>query len=448
VAPRRRARPAADPDAASPSRTASADADAPRGVGTSDQARKALTLRSPFDGEEASAGRDPWLPARVARWAAVGDVRRNHKKAQPPSEAPPPPLEQPKAARSNAFWDKLEPYFREITLDDFEALVPAIPTRLDPCFVIPILGSGRDRLSVQQAADPSDVAVVSGNSNSSNLISGKENEDPENHKLHANHESSDFVMRLANGNGTSEEHCHAQGMQEVILQQEDQPAAIHLIDPGGGHEQNLDASLNWLLGARGRFVLTSERPSKKRKLLGADAGLEQLVRLPPLEGEAGPRCDVCCLGESDAASNRMLRCNSCEVSVHQKCYGVQVMPDGYWMCAWCDSICLARSLTLNDEGRIVSMPCVLCPKEKGALKPVKCEPGQTADMNFAHLFCSLWAPEVFVEDMESMEPVSNIGDIPENRTRMVCSLCKVMHGACVRCSHGMLFHSSLYIISK
>ena len=192
-------------------------------------------------------------------------------------------------------------------------------------------------------------------------------------------------------------------------------------------------------------MLTSERPNKKRKLLGADAGLERLVWLPPLPGETGSRCDVCCLGESDTASNRMLHCNSCEVFVHQKCYGVQVMTDGYWMCAWCDSNIFARRMTLNDECRIVSMPCVLCPKEKGALKPVKCDPGRTADggnLNFAHLFCSLWAPEVFVEDMDSMEPVSNIGDIPENRTKMVCSICKVMHGACVRCSHGMYFHSA------
>uniref|UniRef100_A0ACD5ZQC0 Uncharacterized protein n=1 Tax=Avena sativa TaxID=4498 RepID=A0ACD5ZQC0_AVESA len=345
----------------------------------------------------------------------------------------------------------VEPYFREISLEDFEALVPKPPSTsnwLDPCLIIPFVGSGKEQLA--KHVDPSDVAVVAENSNS-NLILGKENEEPENRRVHIRHDthdSSDFVghsMQLANTNGTSDEHCE-QDMQEVILQQGEQPVVIQL-DPGtmrdgvvlSGCKQSLDASLNWLLGARGRFVLTSERPNKKRKLLGADAGLERLVWLPPLPGETGSRCDVCCLREIDMAFNRMLHCNSCQVSVHQKCYGVQVMPDGYWICAWCESNSLARRLTLNDEGRIVSMPCVLCPKEKGALKPVKCDPGQTADggsLNFAHLFCSLWAPEVFIEDMDAMEPVTNIGDIPENRTKMVCSLCKVMHGACVRCSHG------------
>ncbi|XP_071680738.1 uncharacterized protein [Lolium perenne] len=328
----------------------------------------------------------------------------------------------------------MEPYFREMSLDDFEALLPSVSNRLDPCFIIPFVGSGKEQ---RVDLDPSDVAVVAESSNPT-LVSGKENEEPENHSAHANHapqhESSDFVLRssvkLARSNGDSEEHCE----QEVILQQE----AVTQLDPG---KSLADDSLNWLLASRGRFVLTSERPNKKRKLLGADAGLERLVWLPPMPGEAATTCDVCCLGDTDVASNRMLHCSSCKVSVHQRCYGVQVVPDGYWTCAWCDGISSApaRMLSLNDGGRIVSMPCVLCPREKGALKPVKCDPGQAADggnLSFAHLFCSLWAPEVLVEDMDSMEPVTNIGDIPENRTKMVCTLCKVMHGACVRCSHG------------
>jgi hypothetical protein len=335
----------------------------------------------------------------------------------------------------------MEPYFREMSLDDFEALLPSVSNRLDPCFIIPFVGSGKEQ---RVDLDPSDVAVVAESSNPT-LVSGKENEEPENHRPHANHapqhESSDFVLRssvkLARSNGDSEEHCE----QEVILQQE----AVTQLDPG---KSLADDSLNWLLASRGRFVLTSERPNKKRKLLGADAGLERLVWLPPVPGEAATTCDVCCLGDTDVASNRMLHCSSCKVSVHQRCYGVQVVPDGYWTCAWCDGISSApaRMLSLNDGGRIVSMPCVLCPREKGALKPVKCDPGQAADggnLSFAHLFCSLWAPEVLVEDMDSMEPVTNIGDIPENRTKMVCTLCKVMHGACVRCSHGMYFHSVL-----
>ncbi|KAM3194407.1 hypothetical protein ACQJBY_070845 [Aegilops geniculata] len=363
-------------------------------------------------------------------------MRRKHKKAQPPEPAA--AVEQPKA-RSNAFWDRMEPYFRDMTLQDLEMAEPkplSSSNWLDPCLLVPFVGSGKKVL--RRHVDPSDVAVVAENSSSNSM----ELENGMVHSKHDPHESSDFVWNsaeLVNSNGTSGEHCE-QDMQEVILHQDDQPVVIEL-DPGKGDgvvlpglSQNPDSSLSWLLGARGRAVLTSERPNKKRKLLGADAGLEQLVVLPPLEGDSCSKCDVCCLGESDAASNRMLQCNRCKVSVHQKCYGVQVEPDGYWMCALCE-----RRLTQSDAGRIAFMPCVLCSTEKGALKPVKCEPGGIANgdnLNFAHLFCSLWSPEVFVEDMDSMEPIANIEDIPEKRTKMVCTICKIMRGACVRCSHG------------
>jgi hypothetical protein len=49
-----------------------------------------------------------------------------------------------------------------------------------------------------------------------------------------------------------------------------------------------------------------------------------------------------------------------------------------------------------------------------------------------------------VEDMESMEPVTNVGSVQENQWKLVCSICKVKHGVCVRCSHGMYFTLCLH----
>ncbi|CAL5051735.1 unnamed protein product [Urochloa decumbens] len=260
-------------------------------------------------------------------------------------------------------------------------------------------------------------------------------------------ESSDCIgasLELVTRDGSNKENCD-QDMQEVIVQQEEQPVEI-VLDQGRVDgiaprcREHPGPSLSWLLGARGRFVLTSERPNKKRKLLGADAGLDRLVLLPSMEGETDSICDVCCLGESDLVSNRMLHCKNCEISVHQKCYGVHVVPDRFWFCLWCSrNMEMPRRLTRSDTCRTMSMPCVLCPKEKGALKPVKRDPGPSTDggnQEFVHLFCSLWRPEFHVDDMGSMEPVNNIVDTQENQSKLVCSLCKVMHGTCVRCSHG------------
>ncbi|KAL5225734.1 hypothetical protein ABZP36_012373 [Zizania latifolia] len=438
VAPRRRAPPPVDTDAASSSGGPCDDDPPPSfggragagassqeeagGVGPYEQARKALSLRSPFDGEEA-AGRDALLPARVARWAALGDVRKKHKKAQQPEAVAAAVEQQPKvSARSKEFWDLMEPYFREILWDDFKSLMPTpffSNGRLDPFFLMPFVGSANGK-DFGENYDTSYVAIEDESSHlNSNL--GKDSEELESNIAHSKqdvHDSSDFVgrnMELVINKGTNGEH-EEQDMQEVILQEEQQVETE--FDHGRNDavalpqdREELDASLNWLLGARNRFVLTSERPNKKRKLLGADAGLERLVHLPLSEGEAGTTCDVCCLGEICTSSNRMIQCCSCEVSVHQKCYGVHVVPDQPWLCSWCKGIRFARRQTRSDSGRTGVMPCVLCPKEKGALKPVKRDSDQAADGDnpkFVHLFCSLWTPEVVVEDMDSMEPVTNV----------------------------------------
>ncbi|XP_066374764.1 uncharacterized protein, partial [Miscanthus floridulus] len=160
VAPRRRPPLAAAADASPSSSPRKSGEDAPppaggtppaaAGVTPCEQARKALCVRSPFDGEEA-AGRDPWLPSRVARWAVVGDVRKNHKKSQPQQQQPEPapPLEQhPRVpAGCKGFWEQLEPYFREFTAEDFLELVTKhqfCPSQIDPYFVIPVVGSSKE----------------------------------------------------------------------------------------------------------------------------------------------------------------------------------------------------------------------------------------------------------------------------------------------------------------
>jgi len=53
-----------------------------------------------------------------------------------------------------------------------------------------------------------------------------------------------------------------------------------------------------------------------------------------------------------------------------------------------------------------------------------------------------------VEDMESMEPVTNLDSVQENRMKLTCSICKIKHGACVRCSHGMYLHPMSLILLK
>lgn len=202
--------------------------------------------------------------------------------------------------------------------------------------------------------------------------------------------------------------------------------------------------LHWLFGSKHKVLLTSERPSKKRKLLGQDAGLERLVLVGPSKGGSSVYCHACCLSSSCKQSNHFLYCDSCKTCVHQKCYGVQDIPMEGWLCSYCrqqgrNGAELTRKLAQSDKVDSSLSPCVLCPKQGGALKPVGGDVrkiGNSSDVKFAHLFCSLWMPEVYVGNAEMMEPVMNVGEIQSTRRKLVCFLCKVKLGVCIRCSHG------------
>ncbi|KAJ1281194.1 hypothetical protein BS78_04G289000 [Paspalum vaginatum] len=430
------------------------------GVDLHAQATKALALRTPFDGEEA-APRVPTLPARLVSWAGPEDARKKHKKIVPPPPddaalEPPPPQAAAATPAKVGLWDQFEAYFRPVTLADVEMLRPKLPfgySKLDSCMLIPFLGSGNELIN---QAETYDVAVAETSSylgvGGEEVVSSRERGA---HSVHlgsqkqrsdqsTEHDIHDVVVQQMVSDKELNRHRGEHGIHEVSVQlggrlfEVDQAESSHGVVSAQCAEEE-GTSLNWLLGASGRFVLTSERPNKKRKLLGVNAGLEQLVLLPRLGAGVSPSCDVCCLGESSMKSNRIVSCSNCKVSVHQKCYGLHAVPDGQWFCALCTYLESTGRSSNHYAGGTKSMPCVLCPKEKGALKPVKAEPTRNAGVDhlrFVHLFCSLWAPEVFVEDIESMEPVTNVESVQENRMKLTCSICKIKHGACVRCSHG------------
>jgi hypothetical protein len=425
-----------------------------------EQATKALALRTPFEDDEVPP-RNPTLPSRLVSWSWPGDCRKKHKKVEPPPEvaAAERPLEAAVSRPARAgLWEQFEAYFRPVTLDDVEMLRPMFPfcgSKVDSSMLIPFLGSSEELMNEGQTFD---VAVAETSSylgvGGEEVISNRERSGPhlssqkEWRNQSAEQDIHDVVVQQMVSDKELNIQSREQGIHEVAVQLGERPFTAYEAGRISGivSDQCVEeegVSLNWLLGAKGRFVLTSQQPNKKRKLLGVDAGLEQLVLLPRLGPETSPCCDVCCLGESSMESGRIANCSKCKVSVHPKCYGLHAGTDEQWLCAWCTYLESTGWSPSKDAGSTQSMPCVLCPKEKGALKPVKVEPAQNAGIDhvkFVHLFCSLWAPEVFVEDMESMEPVTNLGNVQENRMKLTCSICKVKHGACVRCSHGMCFH--------
>lgn len=53
-------------------------------------------------------------------------------------------------------------------------------------------------------------------------------------------------------------------------------------------------------------------------------------------------------------------CGSCNIPVHQSCYGIEQLPEGDWICYNCDIFGFKRGLLVQ---------CSVCPKKGGVMKP-------------------------------------------------------------------------------
>ncbi|XP_010245078.1 PREDICTED: uncharacterized protein LOC104588727 isoform X2 [Nelumbo nucifera] len=413
------------------------------------QARKALSERCPYESDDVPPSRVSTLPVGLADFLSkYSDGRKKHKKSHSEAVAKKASghgaVSQPQVSN---IWVEMEDYFRPVMLNDIDNLF-ALGTPL-----------GYSAADLSRFSIPKVREAVEGNVDSSSTAGTDAN------AVEVEVKPAIGANELENARTVAEEAVVPEDteMEEPVseevgdkeIKEEEQYMEI---DSGGADilpQEEMTSSvmpssfplwpsLEWLLGSRNKILLTSERPSKKRKLLGGDAGLERLVVARPSEGQGSFVCHVCCLGETGEQSNQLLVCGSCNASVHQKCYGVQNVPDVSWLCSWCKQQAdvktgLLGKGTVGNGNGLFSRPCVLCPKQGGALKPLGkdgVESKSGGAVKFAHLFCCQWMPEVYVKDTKIMEPIMNVESIKDTRRKLVCNLCKVKYGVCIRCSHG------------
>ncbi|XP_004515667.1 uncharacterized protein [Cicer arietinum] len=368
------------------------------------QARKALSERSPHDAaEETSTSAVVTLPSGLASLLnRNGDNRKRNKK----SHAGGGDKKKKKSSRASDklrcsnVWVETEEYFRDLTLSDIDTLFEVTSSdslASRECFTIPHLGNARRLNVVINSEDEKKVDPML------NIVSS---ENGDKAVEDANNENGSLVIELIDV-----------AALERALPQDDNNCNAY---------DDSCVSLEWFLGCRDKISLTSERPSKKRKLLGGDAGLEKVLMTIPCDGDQ-LYCHYCGRGDSGRDSNQLIVCASCKVAVHRKCYGIQGDVDESWLCSWCE-----QKGDVDDS----ASPCVLCSKKGGALKPVNSVVESVGSVQFVHLYCSLWMPEVYIDDLKKMEPVMNVGGIKETRRKLICNVCKLKCGACLRCSHG------------
>ncbi|XP_047179228.1 uncharacterized protein LOC124846061 isoform X1 [Vigna umbellata] len=397
------------------------------------QARKALSERSPFDVAEETSTSALTLPSGLAGLLnRQTDNRRRPKKSHSGGQKRKSSTRanQKKPEDSN-IWIETEEYFRDLTLADIDLLLEFSRTSslASQDFSIPLLGNVPTYNAVRsysekemEPAPKVSVGVGGEDEKKDDLVGGED-------------EKKDDLVGSEDAKKVGE-----------AVESEDGLLVIEAIDdavveqPCPRDDRNQDSSdsaisLEWFLGRRNKLSLTSQRPSKKRRLLSVEAGLEKVIMSCPYD-EGQPFCHYCGRGDTGSDSNRLIVCAACKMAVHGKCYGVHEGVDEAWLCSWCKQ--------MGDVDESVN-PCVLCPKKGGALKPVYSSVKGAGSASFVHLFCSLWMPEVYIDDLEKMEPVMNVGEVKETRKKLVCSVCKSKCGACVRCSHGSCrtsFHPS------
>ncbi|KAL1497078.1 hypothetical protein ABEB36_008098 [Hypothenemus hampei] len=134
----------------------------------------------------------------------------------------------------------------------------------------------------------------------------------------------------------------------------------------------------------------------------------------------------CCVCSDDRgwSENPLVYCDgqSCNVAVHQACYGIVSVPTGPWFCCKCES-----------QERPTKVKCELCPSKYGALK-------RTDNQGWAHVVCALYIPEVRFGNVSTMEPIQ-LHLIPPERFNKVCYICEekgkpanATVGACMQCN--------------
>ncbi|KDO26531.1 hypothetical protein SPRG_07933 [Saprolegnia parasitica CBS 223.65] len=135
-------------------------------------------------------------------------------------------------------------------------------------------------------------------------------------------------------------------------------------------------------------------------------------------------CSICNGGDSQK-DDLIVFCDRCGIPVHQSCYGIASVPSGDWFCHRCVEL---KDTTIPSN----TMVCYLCQRYGGAMKPLRTlSPRGT--QAWAHVLCVWWDPDVLIEDMGRMEPLSVVHEPLAERRQSPCVLCGRSEGWHIKC---------------
>ena len=132
-------------------------------------------------------------------------------------------------------------------------------------------------------------------------------------------------------------------------------------------------------------------------------------------------CQIC-LEPFSTQHDLIVICDICNLHVHQLCYGSDLLPnipEGPWYCNRC-------SFCLKSHADPLSIKCLLCPSQKGALRHL-------GPATWVHSVCVNWIPEVFFEGVK-LDKV-DLKKILKWRFLHQCTYCHQKKGAILMCDY-------------
>ena len=152
-------------------------------------------------------------------------------------------------------------------------------------------------------------------------------------------------------------------------------------------------------------------------------------------------CAVCGLSDCDE-DNLLIICSvipkqTCDLTVHTRCYGVAVVPEGDWVCGAC--------AVYGNKGA-KELGCVLCPVVGGALKVTNVrndgntfpqipifdanQPDSPSNPEFlwCHVLCALSLPS-----LPRPSDFISLSALKPDLFNSLCAICGLRKGVCIKC---------------
>lgn len=205
--------------------------------------------------------------------------------------------------------------------------------------------------------------------------------------------------------------------------------------------QAYEERLSFEHGVKERVKSEKETIAAYENLLQKKLDAQKAIEMQQQEDDNAV-CDICYDGES-SGENRIIFCDSCDLSVHQQCYRIDVVPKGDYFCRACLFFKRDTKESSNDtavEKDQFSPPivCELCPKKGGAFVQTFSEGSddKSSEAKWVHVLCAKWQGLLYLDDThQTAGMVENVTGLKKyfRDIDAYCYLCKGMRGAYHQC---------------